>query len=233
MAAHHPARHGTAHRARARHPGPLGVDGCRPWTRSRPLGRVITFSLCDEPSSGFPWTTRARLRELPRRSSTTCCRDRRRSGRCWSASRTAVWSRPSTRPATRSAWPAWSSPRHRRRPGRRTAGCGATWPRRGCSAPAFFLGAPVRAYPELKAAFPAMSARAALRPRSGPAGGRRAAVFGSDGAAAAMAAAGALRAPTARWTAGAHRHRRGRARTRRAAGSDGRVPGVAADGPAP
>ena len=70
-------------------------------------GRAITFSLCDEPTSGFTWDQDARLRELPRATRRGAGRHRRVAAGAGRRVRTAVWSPPSSPPGIRSGWPGW------------------------------------------------------------------------------------------------------------------------------
>ena len=153
--------------ARPRHPGPMGVDGADDGRagRARPRHHVFALRRADERLRLVHGT---RLRELPRAARRRARGDRRRRGRCWSASPTAAWSRRSSRPAIpERVRRAGASPRRRRRLDARSPRAPLSAARRGCSAPLFWLGAPLRAYPELKAAIPDLRAPAALRAGQG------------------------------------------------------------------
>ena len=164
-------------------------------------GRAITFSLCDEPTSGFTWDEErgfenylAQLDEVlaatgaPRpvlvgvsygglvAAEFAARHPERVAGAGDRLGAAADLDARSTRAAA-----TWSSPR--------LLGAG------------FFLGAPMRAYPELKAAIP--EAGAPLAVRAAPAGLRvvtAPAVVGPHGAAAALAAGRRSSASTSRWT---------------------------------
>ena len=161
-------------------------------------GRAITYSLCDEPTSGFAWTKERGFEnyvaQLDDVLATIGARRPVLVGVSYGGLVAAEFA--ARHPERVAGLVIASAPPPNWTPDRRV--------RRYLAAPrllgaAFFLGAPLRTYPELKAAIPGDERAPALRARPGPAGGHRAAVFGSDGAAAAMAAAGALRVSTAHW----------------------------------
>ena len=118
-----------------------------------PLGRVITFSLCDEPSSGFDWTDAAGfenyLTQLDDVLRATGVRKPLIVGISYGGLIAAEYA--ARHPAgvaglvlASAPPPGWTLPARAQRY--------LLAPR--LMAPAFWLGAPVRAYPELKAAIP-------------------------------------------------------------------------------
>lgn len=122
------------------------------------FGRVITFSLCDEPSSGFTWTEPAGFENyLTQLDEVLCVTGAVRPvlvgvsyGGLIAAEYAARHPGAIAGLVVASAPPpSWTLPARAQRY------LAAPW----LMAPAFWLGAPVRAYPELKAAIPDGRAR--------------------------------------------------------------------------
>ena len=121
-------------------------------------GRAITYSLCDEPTSGFPWTKERGFEnyvaQLDDVLTTIGARRPVLVGVSYGGLVAAEFA--ARHPDRVAGLVIASAPPPNWTPDRRV--------RRYLAAPrlfaaAFFLGAPLRTYPELKAAFPAMSAR--------------------------------------------------------------------------
>ncbi len=195
------------------------------------LGRVMTFSLADEPTSDFAWSEAAGfenyLTQLGEVVRTTAVERPVLVGVSYGGLIAAEYAARhpgavvGARPGVRAAAGVATAGTHRAL----SEDAASAWRR------VFWIGAPLRVYPGAQGGAARQPPPLAVRagPRSDDR--RRAGVVGAHGAAAALAGGRRVLARPAARRAGPHRHRRSRARDRRAAGRHPEVSRLAARRP--
>ena len=192
--------------------------------------RVITFSLCDEPTSGFPIRPVTRHRELPRagRRGVRTCRARRGDSRRRVVQRADRRRVCGAQPGARARPGAGvgAAARLECRIGARASICG----RHGCLSPLFLLDSPARVLPEICSALPRLGERVRFTAGQLQRTLTRIPVAVAHGDATAVDRGVSIRRPWRDPSTCPGDHRRRTARSRGRARVDEAISGRAADG---